>query len=198
LAGPSGHARLVNTGHDYCWLVDSRCRAFIHCSKAASLADGSADPDVRRAIAAHADLRQPRQADFEKLGRSLLVSEGRSRRGWFLRQAAGERRLRRHFGFFFGNSALGGAMTRTSRPTRHKEQQPQRSVTATNLISAKGNFVVAFPGAARRPRMTRGRCGSLHLHRKGLAPSTPCRSPGALTNDPKRSLQAAPWTRCFG
>src|SRR5262249_18542731 len=28
-------------------------------------------------------------------------------------------------------------------------------------------------------RMTRGRCGSLLLHRKGLAPSTPCRSPGA-------------------
>jgi hypothetical protein len=28
-------------------------------------------------------------------------------------------------------------------------------------------------------RMTRGRCGSLVLHRKGLAPSTPCRSPGA-------------------
>src|SRR5882762_10091829 len=27
--------------------------------------------------------------------------------------------------------------------------------------------------------MTRGRCGSLLLHRKGLAPSTPCRSPGA-------------------
>jgi hypothetical protein len=28
-------------------------------------------------------------------------------------------------------------------------------------------------------RMTRGRCGSLFLHRKGLAPSTPRRSPGA-------------------
>jgi len=28
-------------------------------------------------------------------------------------------------------------------------------------------------------RMTRGRCGSLLLHRKGLPPSTPCRSPGA-------------------
>src|SRR6476620_12761815 len=28
-------------------------------------------------------------------------------------------------------------------------------------------------------RMTWGRCGSLLLHRKGLAPSTPCRSPGA-------------------
>src|SRR5208282_5910221 len=30
------------------------------------------------------------------------------------------------------------------------------------------------------PRMTRGRCGSLLLHRVGLAPTTPCRSPGAL------------------
>ena len=29
------------------------------------------------------------------------------------------------------------------------------------------------------PRMTWGRCGSLLLHRKGLSPSTPCRSPGA-------------------
>jgi hypothetical protein len=28
-------------------------------------------------------------------------------------------------------------------------------------------------------RMTWGRCGSLLLHRKGLSPSTPCRSPGA-------------------
>ena len=30
-----------------------------------------------------------------------------------------------------------------------------------------------------RLRMTRGRCGSLPLHRNGLAPSTSCRSPGA-------------------
>ena len=29
------------------------------------------------------------------------------------------------------------------------------------------------------PRMTRGRCGSLPLHRNGLSPSTSCRSPGA-------------------
>ena len=27
--------------------------------------------------------------------------------------------------------------------------------------------------------MTRGQCGSLRLHCKGLPPSTPCRSPGA-------------------
>ena len=31
-----------------------------------------------------------------------------------------------------------------------------------------------------RRRTARGRCGSLFLHRNGLAPSTPCRSPGAL------------------
>src|SRR3954451_19717124 len=30
-----------------------------------------------------------------------------------------------------------------------------------------------------RTRMTRGRCGSLRLHRNGLAPSISCRSPGA-------------------
>ena len=33
-------------------------------------------------------------------------------------------------------------------------------------------------------RMTWGRCGSLLLHRKGLAPSTPCRSPGARISFP--------------
>src|SRR5262245_14027877 len=32
----------------------------------------------------------------------------------------------------------------------------------------------------RRPRTARGRCGSLLLHRIGLAPTTRCRSPGAL------------------
>src|ERR1035437_4592314 len=32
--------------------------------------------------------------------------------------------------------------------------------------------------------MTRGRCGLLLLHRDGLAPSTPCRSPGALRSSP--------------
>ena len=29
--------RTADAGHDYCSLVDSRCRDFIHCSKAASL-----------------------------------------------------------------------------------------------------------------------------------------------------------------
>src|SRR5919199_1120032 len=35
-------------------------------------------------------------------------------------------------------------------------------------------------------RTARGRCGSLLLHRDGLAPSTPCRSPGALPNPDDR------------
>src|SRR5215471_9750729 len=35
-----------------------------------------------------------------------------------------------------------------------------------------------------RPRMTRGRCGSLLLHRNGLAPSALCRSPGAPDTGP--------------
>src|SRR5258708_24788647 len=39
-------------------------------------------------------------------------------------------------------------------------------------------------------RMTRGRCGSLLLHRDGLAPSTPCRSPGALRFAPKNGHRA--------
>jgi hypothetical protein len=38
-------------------------------------------------------------------------------------------------------------------------------------------FTSALAGS--NPRITRGRCGSLRLHRDGLPPSTFCRSPGA-------------------
>jgi len=42
---------------------------------------------------------------------------------------------------------------------------------------------VPLPTLRRHPReclrTARGRCGSLFLHRSGLAPPTPCRSPGA-------------------
>src|ERR671932_762438 len=41
-----------------------------------------------------------------------------------------------------------------------------------------------LPTLRRAPRgdrrTARGQCGSLDLHRRGLAPPTPCRSPGAL------------------
>ena len=48
----------------------------------------------------------------------------------------------------------------------------------------------------RRPRgrlrTARGRCGSLLLHRSGLSPHTPCRSPGALTRVAARTLALSP------
>src|SRR5207244_11368535 len=51
-----------------------------------------------------------------------------------------------------------------------------------------------LPTLRRRPygrqRTARGRCGSLLLPRSGLAPPTPCRSPGAL-----RVLHAQPRSR---
>src|SRR5271169_4738250 len=48
-----------------------------------------------------------------------------------------------------------------------------------------GGLCAPLPTLRPRPRgrvrTARGRCGSLFLHRSGLAPPTPCRSPGALT-----------------
>ena len=53
-----------------------------------------------------------------------------------------------------------------------------------------------LPTLRRRPRgrlrTARGRCGSLLLHRSGLAPQTPCRSPGALTRVAARTLAPSP------
>src|SRR4051794_38628536 len=48
-------------------------------------------------------------------------------------------------------------------------------------------------------RTARGRCGSLLLHRSGLAPPTPCRSPGALEwettpdDEPRGCWAFRPW-----
>jgi hypothetical protein len=53
--------------------------------------------------------------------------------------------------------------------------------------------VHSLPTLRRRPcerlRTAQGRCGSLLLHRKGLAPSTPWRSPGAIRNPPHLRTQ---------
>ena len=53
-----------------------------------------------------------------------------------------------------------------------------------------------LPTLRRRPRgrlrKARGRCGSLLLHRSGLSPHTPCRSPGALTRVAARTLALSP------
>jgi hypothetical protein len=62
------------------------------------VADGSADLDVGRAVAAHARLGQPGEADLKKLGRFFRGKQHDDRRGGLLRpDAAGDRRLRCHF-----------------------------------------------------------------------------------------------------
>jgi hypothetical protein len=43
--------------------------------------------------------------------------------------------------------------------------------------------------------MTRGQCGTLNLHRKGLAPSTSCRSPGAPVHPIKKGVCPNPHGR---
>ena len=53
---------------------------------------------------------------------------------------------------------------------------------------------VPLPTLRRHPRgclrTARGRCGSLYLHRSGLAPLTPCRSPGALKSVDRSRVDA--------
>jgi hypothetical protein len=56
----------------------------------------------------------------------------------------------------------------------HNSRFPHKGASAHARVSDH-----AGRGPRGPLRMTRGRCGSLLLHRKGLAPSTPCRSPGA-------------------
>src|SRR5437899_9609400 len=57
-----------------------------------------------------------------------------------------------------------------------------------------------LPTLRRRPygrqRTARGRCGSLLLHRSGLAPPTPCRSPGAREAKPISVIAVIDGYRC--
>lgn len=59
------------------------------------------------------------------------------------------------------------------------------NIGTPNLSYAAPYLACALPcerfasALADKPRITRGRCGSLPLHRDGLPPSTFCRSPGA-------------------
>jgi hypothetical protein len=63
-----------------------------------AVADRPTNPDVGRAVAAHARLGEPGDADLEKLGRLLGREQYDGRRGRFLRRrASGKRRLRGHF-----------------------------------------------------------------------------------------------------
>jgi hypothetical protein len=59
------------------------------------------------------------------------------------------------------------------------------NISTPNLSYAAQYLACALPcerftsALADNPCITRGRYGSLHLHRDGLPPSTSCRSPGA-------------------
>ena len=64
-------------------------------------------------------------------------------------------------------------------------------------VSRLNGWPICSPADARRRprgrlRTARGRCGSLLLHRSGLSPHTPCRSPGALTRVAARALAPSP------
>src|SRR5208282_4337804 len=66
----------------------------------------------------------------------------------------------------------------------------------TTVSRLDGWLYAPLPTLRCRPRgrlrTARGRCGSLLLHRSGLSPHTPCRSPGALTRVAARTLAPSP------
>jgi hypothetical protein len=71
------------------------------------------------------------------------------------------------------------------------------NISTPNLSYAAQYLACALPcerftsALADNPCITRGRCGSLLLHRDGLPPSTFCRSPGAPVHSIKRRRRAA-------
>jgi hypothetical protein len=70
------------------------------------------------------------------------------------------------------------------------------NISTPNLSYAAQYLACALPcerftsALADNPCITRGRCGSLHLHRDGLPPSTSCRSPGAPVHSIKNGRDA--------
>ena len=68
------------------------------------------------------------------------------------------------------------------------------NISTPNLSYAAQYLACALPcerftsALADNPCITRGRCGSLHLHRDGLPPSTFCRSPGAPVHSINKRL----------
>ena len=55
-----------------------------------------------------------------------------------------------------------------------------RGLFRGSMASLRDPLPTLRPGPHGTRRTARGRCDSLGLHRRGLAPHTPCRSPGAL------------------
>jgi len=83
-------------------------------------------------------------------------------------------------------------------PSAERRRHPGRGYFRGSMAGLCAPLSTLRRGPHRPLRMTRGRCGSLLLHRDGLAPSTPCRSPGALrfTLDSDRLADVFEWELC--
>ena len=70
-------------------------------------------------------------------------------------------------------------------PSAERRRRPGRGYFRGSMAGLCDPLSTLRRCPRRQLRMTRGRCGSLLLHRDGLSPSTPCRSPGALRFTPE-------------
>ncbi len=81
-------------------------------------------------------------------------------------------------------------------PFRLPSSEQRRHPDLQRFRGSMAGLHTPLPTLRRPPhgglRTARGRCGSLLLHRNGLAPSTPCRSPGALTRVAACTLARSP------
>src|SRR3954469_13673286 len=80
-------------------------------------------------------------------------------------------------------------------PRRHRH--PGLHCFRRSIPGLHAPLSTLHPGPHGPRRMTRGRCGSLRLHRNGLSPSVSCRSPGApWLNPPPHTIAvyASPWS----
>src|SRR5271166_2996191 len=81
--------------------------------------------------------------------------------------------------------------------SRLPKSERRRHPEAQRFRGSMAGLHVPLPTLRRRPRRrlrtAQGRCGSLPLHRGGLSPPTPCRSPGALTRVAACTLARSPY-----
>src|SRR5262245_49448589 len=87
-----------------------------------------------------------------------------------------------------------------SLPPSQRRQHPEYESLRGSMAGLCASLPTLRCRLRRRPRTARGRCGSLLLHRIGLAPTTRCWSPGALrkmldTTHPR--FRSRGWARRF-
>ncbi len=104
---------------------------------------------------------------------------------------------------FFDHAGPSGCSRLRTQPCCLPHSQRRRHPGYESLRGSMAGLCAPLPTLRRRPygrlRTARGRCGSLLLHRVGLAPTTHCRSPGALrknldtTHHVRRPLAGSLW-----